>query len=118
MRDEYSGDAGLVQMHKKVVGDIAAAAIREIPGVTLARFGAAASFFELFGYKNFPGVSVTVDKDGQVVLRMRVVIEYGLNIPSVASRIQEDVRRAVESAVDIDLKEVNVSIQSVERRAG
>src|SRR3989338_7940069 len=106
MLDENTMDLGAVQMHKKVIGDIAAAALKEIPGVTLARFGIVGSMFELFGYQNYPGVAVTVDKDGQVSMEIRVVVQYGLNIPSIASRVQDAVRAAVEQAVDIDLKEI------------
>lgn len=116
MRHE-SIDLGAVQMHKKVIGDIAAAALKEIPGVRLASFGVASALFELFGYKNFPGVTVSLDKDGQVHVKMRVTVDYGLNIPTVASRIQDTVRSAVERSVDIDLREINVNIQSVERGA-
>ena len=116
MRDE-TVDLGAVQMHKRVIGDIAAAAVKEIPGVRVASFGIIGPFFEAFGYKNFPGVSVSLDKQGQVSVKMRVVVDYGLNIPTVASRIQDSVQAAVERAVDIDLKEINVSIQSVERGA-
>ena len=116
MREE-SIDLGVVQMHKKVIGDIAAAALKEVPGVKLARFGVVSGLFELLGYKNFPGVTVTLDKDGQVVVKIRVTVDYGLNIPVVASRIQDSVRSAVERSVDIDLREINVNIQSVERGA-
>ncbi len=118
MRDENTVDLGAVQMHKKVIGDIAAAALKEIPGVSLAQFGFIASIFEICGYKNFPGVVVRLDKDGQILLKVRIVVEYGLNIPTVASRVQDVVRAAVERAVDIELKEINVNIQSVERPCG
>lgn len=117
MLEENTVDLGAVQMHKKVIGDIAAATLKEIPGVSLARFGIISAVFELFGYQNYPGVAVTVDKDGLISIEVRVVVEYGLNIPSVASRIQDAVRTAVEQAVDIELKEINVNIQSVERGA-
>ncbi len=117
MREEAI-DLGTVQMHKKVIGDIAAAALKEIPGVRLACFGAVSGFFELLGYKNFPAVTVSVDKEGQVLVKIRVTVEYGLNIPTVATRVQDVVRAAVERAVDIDLREINVNIQSVERGAG
>jgi len=117
MLDENTVDLGAVQIHKKVIGDIAAATLKEIPGVYLARFGIVGSIFELFGYQNYPGVAVTVDKDGLISIEIRVVVEYGLNIPSTASRVQDAVRSAVERAVDIELKEINVNIQSVERRA-
>ncbi|MBI4309931.1 MAG: Asp23/Gls24 family envelope stress response protein [Candidatus Omnitrophica bacterium] len=115
MLEDSTVDLGDVQMHKKVIGDIAAATLKEIPGVHLARFGILSSIFGIFGYKNYPGVSVRLDKEGAVSLHMRVVVEYGLNIPSIASRVQDTVRAAVERAADIDLREININIQSVER---
>ena len=112
---ENTVDLGVVQIHKKVIGDIAAAAIKEISGVQLATFGLVGSIAEAFGYKNFPAVSVTVDKDQQVSLEILVVILYGMNIPVVAHQIQDVVQRAVQEAVDIHLKEINVNIQAIER---
>jgi len=110
-------DLGNVHIHKKVVGDIAAASLKDIPGVNLARFGLIGGICELFGYKNFPGVYVTIDQLGQISLEIRVQIDYGINIPVVAHQIQDKVQEAVEQALEIELKEINVSIQSVERRS-
>ena len=84
MRQHNTVDLGVVQIHKKVIGDIAAASLKEVPGVQLATFGIIGSFAEAFGYKNFPAVMVTIDKDHQVSLEIRVIIFYGMNIPVVA----------------------------------
>ena len=116
MLDNSAVDLGSVHIHKKVIGDIAAAALKEIPGVELARFGIIGGICELFGYKNYPGVSVTVDPDEQIAIKIRVQIDYGINIPTVAQQIQELVRNAVEKSVDIELKEINVNVQAVERK--
>ena len=116
MRAENTMDLGFVQMHKKVIGDIAVAAIKDIPGVSLAHFGVFSDLCEMLGYKNFPGVSVRAQKDGGSALHLRVSVEYGLNIPSIANRIQETVRNAIERSLEIDFVEINVNIQSVERR--
>ena len=116
MQDNGGIDLGSVQIHKKVIGDIAAAALKEIPGVALAGFGVIGGLFELVGYKNYPGVSVFVHPDGQISVKIRVQVDYGINIPVVAQQIQELVRTAVERSVDIELKEINVNIQAVERR--
>jgi uncharacterized alkaline shock family protein YloU len=116
MRDN-TVDLGAVQIHKKVIGDIAAAAIKEIPGVELATFGLAGYFAELCGYKNYPGVKVTVDPDHQIALEIRVIIQYGMNIPTIARQIQDVIQDAVESALDIHLREINVNIHAIERRA-
>ena len=116
MREINTVEMGNVAMHKKVIGDIAAAALGEIPGVYLAQFDFLGSLCELFGFKNYPGVCVRLDKEGRVILELRVIIEYGLNIPTTAARIQDVVRTAVERSVDVDLIEINVNIQSVQRR--
>ena len=116
MQDNNGIDLGSEQIHKKVIGDIAAAALKEIPGVELAGFGIISGIFELVGYKNYPGVTVLVEPDGQISVKMRVQVDYGINIPVVAQQIQELVRRALEKSVDIELKEINVNIQAVERK--
>src|SRR5271157_1467223 len=110
MHQDNTVDLGIVQIHKKVIGDIAAASIKEIPGVQPATFGIIGSIAEVFGYKNYPAVSVKIDKDQQVSLEIRVIIEYGINIPLVARQIQDVIQHAVEDAVDISLKEIDVNI--------
>src|ERR1041385_417887 len=107
-------DVGFVQTQKKVIGDIAASALTEVPGVRLASFGVISQLFELFGNKNFPSVRVTIDPDNQVSVNMKVSIRYGLNVPDVARQVQDVVRAAVERSVDIDLKEINVNIHGIE----
>lgn len=111
-------DLGNVHIHKKVIGDIAASSLQEIPGVRLARFGLLSSLFDSFGFKNFPGVQVIIDEAGQISLEVRVEVDYGINIPLVAHQIQDKVQSAVEHTLDLHIREINVSIQSVTRRQG
>ncbi len=117
MRQDNTVDLGVVQIHKKVIGDIAAASLKDVAGAQLADFGIISSIFEAFGYKNYPSVIVTIDKDHQVSVEIRVIIFYGMNIPVVARQIQDVIQRAVEEAVDINLKEINVNVQAIERQA-
>jgi uncharacterized alkaline shock family protein YloU len=115
MSGENKVDIGFVQIHKKVIGDIAVSALQEVQGAKLASFGVISKFFELFGHKNFLCVNVTIDPDNQVSVEIKVSIQYGLNVPDVARQVQDVVKAAVEKAVDINLKEVNVNIQAIER---
>jgi len=118
MLQDNTVDLGVVQIHKKVIGDIAAASLKEVPGVELATFGIISSIAEAFGYKNYPSVHVTIDKDHQVSVEIRVIIFYGMNIPVTARQIQDVIQHAVEEAVEINLKEINVNVQAVERQVG
>ena len=115
MIPEQRVDLGSVQIHKKVIGEIAAAALSEIDGVHLVPRDWRYQILELFGRKECPGIHVTVDKNNQVAIELKVYIRYGINIPDMAHQIQESVRQAVERTTDVHLKEVNVNVQGIER---
>jgi len=58
---------------------------------------------------------VIIDRNNQVTIEVKVNIRYGMNIPDIARFTQDSVRDAIERTVDIDLKDVNVNIQGIER---
>lgn len=115
--EDYRVDLGAVQIHKKVIGDIAIAAVKDLDGVRVTTYGLLNNIFDLFGYKNYPSVVVDIDKDGQVTIEVKVNVRYGMNVPDVARSVQDAVQVAVERSTNITLKEVNVNIQGIERGA-
>jgi uncharacterized alkaline shock family protein YloU len=115
MREEQKVDLGSIQIHKKVIADIAVSALKDVEGVTLAENDVLSRLYALVGYQDRPGVTVRVDSDNQVSIEVRVIVRYGANVPDVAGRIQDIIRRAVEKTADIDLKDVNVNIQGIRR---
>ena len=115
MREDSNIDFGSIQIHKKVLADITATAISDIDGVKLIDKDLMSQFFELLGKKNCPGVIVNIDKNNQVSLEIRVRIRYGVNIPDMARHIQDVVRSAVERTADVQLKDINVNVQGIER---
>ena len=110
-------DLGSIKIHKKVLAEIAASAVKDIDGVRLAPPDVVATLAELFGLVRIPGVVVNLDKGNQVSIEVQIFVKYGINIPDVARRAQDAVRSAIERAVDIDLKDVNINIQGVDREA-
>jgi uncharacterized alkaline shock family protein YloU len=40
-------------------------------------------------------------------------VEYGVRIPDIALRVQENVKRGIESMTGLDVVEVNVHVQGV-----
>ena len=115
MRDDDKIDVGLVQVHKKVIGDIAVSALKDIDGVKLAAPELLSKFFGLFGNRNYPAVVVHLDKDHQATVEIKVIVRYGMHVGDVSRQIQDMVRVAVERMLDIHLREVNVNIQGIER---
>jgi uncharacterized alkaline shock family protein YloU len=115
MRNQGKISLGTVQVHKRVIADICAAAVGGIEGVTMAHNDRLEGFMDLFGARVNSSVDVTVDAAGQVSVIIKVLVRYGLNLSDVARRVQDDVMTAVEKMADINLKDVDVSIQGIER---
>jgi len=42
-----------------------------------------------------------------------VVVEYGVRIPDVALKVQENVKKAVESMTGLEVSAVNIHVQNV-----
>ena len=115
MSQEQRVDLGFVKIHKRVIADIAASALKEVDGVKLASEGLVGEFFDLIGLRHFPDIVVTIDKDNQVNVEMKVRIRYGINISDVSKQIQDEVRTAAERTIDITLRDIQVNIQGIER---
>ncbi|MFA5087468.1 MAG: Asp23/Gls24 family envelope stress response protein [Candidatus Omnitrophota bacterium] len=115
MDREENVNLGSVQIHKKVIADLVSSAIEEIDGVGLVSEDFQSAIMDLFGKRYYSGITVTVDKNSQVSIEIKVVVRYGVNIPEMARKVQDTVRKVIDKAVDIDLKDINVNIQGIER---
>ena len=112
--EESNIDLGLVQIHKKAIADIALSAIHEIEGVRLIPQSPGRRILEFFGKKSYSGISVLIDKDNQVTVKLKVNVKYGMNISDVARQVQDSVRAAIEKTADIHLRDVHVNVHGLE----
>lgn len=116
MGEENKLDLGSIQIHKKVIADIAVSALDAVEGVTLAErnewLGKAA---DALGYKHYPNVIVSVNTENQVSIEIKIKVRYGINMSDVAGKVQDEVRTAVEKTADINLGDINVNVQGIER---
>ncbi|KAA8674881.1 Asp23/Gls24 family envelope stress response protein [Clostridium sp. MT-14] len=107
-------DMGIVKISDEVVGVIAGLATTEIDGIV----GMSASLVGgitqiLSGKKNLSkGVKVNVGENSAAI-DLYVVVEYGVRIPDVALKVQENVKRAVESMTGLDVSAINIHVQNV-----
>jgi len=115
MRPENSINLGTIQVHKRVVADIASAAVAQVDGVTMARNDALEGALGLLGIRYNSAVDVRIDPRGQVSLVIKVNVRFGMNLAEVSRRIQDAVMTASERMADINLRDVDVSIQGIER---
>lgn len=105
-----SYEVGTLRIEPDVVGAIAGLAASEVPGVAGM---SGVSLVEMLRKSNLSkGVRVTVG-EREAIVDLYIVLEYGVKIPEVAQRVQENVRSAIETMTSLQVVEVNVHVQSV-----
>jgi len=106
-------ELGSIRIADEVVAVIGGLAATEIKGVAGMSGGLAGGIAEMLGRKNLSkGVKVEVGEK-EAAVDMFIIVEYGVPIPDVAIRIQENVKRAIESMTGLNVIEVNVNVQGV-----
>lgn len=111
---EWNEKNGSIRIANEVVGVIAGIAAMEVKGVFGMSGGMVDGITELLKKKNLSkGVRVEVGEK-EAAVDLYIVIEYGSKIPEVAIKVQENVKRAIESMTGLNVVEVNVHIQGVE----
>lgn len=107
-------DMGIVKISDEVVGVIAGLATTEIKGIVGMSTGPVGGITQILtGKKNLSkGVKVTVGENSATI-DLSVVIEYGVRIPEVALKVQENVKRAVESMTGLTVSAVNIHVQNI-----
>ncbi|MHB8155004.1 MAG: Asp23/Gls24 family envelope stress response protein [Candidatus Omnitrophota bacterium] len=114
-RDESRNELGVLRIHKNVISSISSIASIEIEGVKKVGRDLKSGLAELLGKKNFSAIKVDISKNEEVRVQIPLIIKYGYNIPEIASRVQENVRLALEKMSNLCVKEINVNVQGIER---
>ncbi|MCE5285744.1 MAG: Asp23/Gls24 family envelope stress response protein [Pelosinus sp.] len=106
-------EVGAIRIADEVVGIIAGLAATEIAGVAGMSGGLVGGIAEMLGKKNLSkGVKVEVGEK-EAAVDLYLIVEYGIRIPDIALKVQENVKRAIESMTGLDVVEVNVHVQGV-----
>lgn len=113
--DENRVGFGSVHIHKEALADISLSAISEIEGVHLIPDGIVDRLLRFLGKNNYAGIIVRISKEGQITIEVKIQVRYGINIPEIAARVQETIKTAIEKMADVEVKDVHVNIQGIER---
>lgn len=104
---------GSIRISDDVVKIISGLAATEVAGVAGMSGGIAGDIVEKLGRKNLSrGVKAQVGEK-EAVIDIFVIVEYGSPIQEVATKIQANVKNAVESMTGLNVLEVNVNVQGV-----
>lgn len=114
-QEDSRTDLGLIRIHKNAIASVASLASLEIEGVNRIGRDFKSSFMELLGGKASSAIKVEISKTEEVKVDIPLYIKYGFNIPDTANKVQENVRQALEKMTDLAIKDINISVQGIER---
>lgn len=115
VNEESRTDLGLIRIHRNAIACVASLAALEIEGVNRISGTFRSNVMGLMGKNNSSAIKVDVNKSEEVKVDIPLFIKYGFNIPDIASKVQENVRLALEKMTNLSIKEVNINVQGIER---
>ena len=114
MGKEVTNELGQVNISDEVIGIIAGVAAMECYGlVGMANRNIPDGISELLRREQLNrGVDVHVE-NGELVIDLYIIVEYGTNISEVAHNVMGKVKYTVESLVGINVSRANIHVQGV-----
>lgn len=110
-RDE--ANLGIVNISDEVIGVVAGIAASEIDGILEINHNNGTGIGHKFSKKSLgKGIKVNVE-NGEAVIEIGVTVQYGIKIPDMVSKVQENVRRTVEAITGLKVALVNIYVQNI-----
>jgi len=104
-KNNFADENGIISYSGSILKNIVSLAVKEIKGV--------ASLYKSTAKNSDSGVKIEFVDNNTVIVDIAVNIYYGYSVPDVAFKIQENVKRSVETMTEFKIRSVNVSILSV-----
>ncbi|QFT89741.1 Alkaline shock protein 23 [Bacillus sp. THAF10] len=111
---ENNNSLGKVEIAPEVIEVIAGIAASEVDGVSQMRGNFAAGVAERLGKKNHgKGVKVDLSEEG-IKVDVFCVMQFGISIPTVAQKVQDNIRQALLNMTALEVAEVNIHVVGVQ----
>ncbi|KMJ60008.1 hypothetical protein AB685_03975 [Bacillus sp. LL01] len=111
---ENNNSLGKVEIAPEVIEVIAGIAASEVEGVMQMRGNFAAGVVERLGKKNHgKGVKVDLNEEG-IKVDVFCVMQFGISIPTVAQKVQDNIRQALLNMTALEVTEVNIHVVGVQ----
>lgn len=100
-----------IKIDLQVLEVILGISAQKVDGVAGMRGGLKSGLSRVFGREDRgKGVAVSVDEDGELTADVYVYLKYGVNVPTVAGKIQEALKQQLTQMTDMNLKSIDVHV--------
>ena len=105
---------GKIEIAPEVIEVIAGIAASEVEGIAQMRGNFASGVVERLGKKNHgKGVKVELGEEG-IVVDVYCTIKFGASIPTVAQKIQDNIRQTLKNMTALLAEEVNIHVVGIQ----
>ncbi|MFH1848429.1 MAG: Asp23/Gls24 family envelope stress response protein [Candidatus Omnitrophota bacterium] len=115
VQEEKRTDFGTVKIHQSAVASCAMLAAKEVGGVLPVPRTILLKVVSWLTKGRFCQESVKVEfgEHNEIKITISIAVQYGLNIPEVASAVQESIKKTVEKTTGLYLTDVDVKVKGV-----
>jgi uncharacterized alkaline shock family protein YloU len=115
MQSKIKNELGTIGVENEVIARIAGLAAMECYGVVgMAAKSLRDGLVQVLKRESLSkGVSLNTHENGELIIGLHIIVDYGTNLTAIADTLQSNVRYKVEESVGIRVREVNIIIESV-----
>ena len=108
-------ELGVLKINNGVIASIARNAALQVNGVQGVKTSSLSMILDIFnkGYHR-KGISLDINEnENEIKIGITIIVRFGVNIPEIATLVQESIRNAVEDMTGLSVAEVDVSIGDI-----
>jgi uncharacterized alkaline shock family protein YloU len=107
-------ELGKVEISPEVIEVIASIAATEVEGVAAMRGSFATGVAERLGRRNHgKGVKVDLKEEG-ITIDVYVVLHYGISIPEVGQKIQDNICQTLRTMTSLEITAANIHVVGIQ----
>ncbi len=114
-QDEKRTDYGVIKIHRNVIAQVASLAAAEVPGVTRIGTSIFTEALKILSGGNVVKYPIKIEfrENNEVAIVIPILVNYGVNIPTVAASVQENVKKAIERMTGLYPAEIDIKVKGV-----
>ena len=110
--DQLIAESGNVNVAQNVIASMVEKAVLEVPGVHSMTLEKSVGFLNKNARK-VSGVKVMFEGKNELSLEISLILDYGSNVITVSTAVQEKVKDAVENMIGIKVKNIDVLVEEI-----
>ena len=120
MQSKIKNEIGTIVIENEVIARIAGLSAMECYGVVgMAAKSIKDGIVRLLKIESLSrGVLLRTLENGELIIQLHIIVDYGTNLVAIADTLQSNVRYKVEESVGMKVRELNVVIESVRAEQG